>query len=389
MNNETYIEIDTKTLKENVEKIIKKRPNYDYYVAVIKGKAYGCGYEVAKYLIDTKINYFAVATLNEALEVRKYINKDFPVMCLQPVELNDIKLCIKENITITIPDYEYYKELTKIKSNKKLKIQIKLNTGMNRIGINNKEEVKLVYDDLITNKKHSIELEGIYSHFATLGIVDSEWDLQVKRFKDITSLIDLNNIKMVHMYSSNSLSIHPKLDFCNTVRIGQLLFGNYFNNINEHGFINKLKKIKREHIRKTKNLSKLNDDFFIDVKPVFKLVSTIQSIKSISAGERVGYDGEYLATEDTMVAMVPIGYAEGLNKNFTNKYVLINNKKYQIIGEINMCMTLIKVDKNVKLGDKVIFIGNELTPKKVASSLGIAVPYMLCSFDSYIKKVYK
>ena len=90
-----------------------------------------------------------------------------------------------------------------------------------------------------------------------------------------------------------------------------------------------------------------------------------------------------------MVAMVPIGYAEGLNKNFTNKYVLINNKKYQIIGEINMCMTLIKVDKNVKLGDKVIFIGNELTPKKVANSLGIAVPYMLCSFDSYIKKIYK
>ena len=97
-------------------------------------------------MIDTKINYFAVATLNEALEVRKYINKDFPIMCLQPVELNDIKLCIKENITITIPDYEYYKELTKIKSNKKLKIQIKLNTGMNRIGINNKEEVKLVQE---------------------------------------------------------------------------------------------------------------------------------------------------------------------------------------------------------------------------------------------------
>ncbi len=389
MDNGTYIEIDTKTLKNNVKNIIKARNNYDYYVAVIKGKAYGCGYEVAKYLVDTKINYLAVATINEALEVRKYINKDFPILCLQPVDINEIEQCIDNNITITIPDYNYYKKLIKKELKTKIKVHLKLNTGMNRIGIDKKQEINEIYDNLITNKKYNIELEGIYSHFATLGIVDTEWDEQVNRFKNLTNKIDLNKIKMIHMYSSNSLSIHPKLDFCNTVRIGQLLFGNNFSNINENGFINKLKKIKREHIRKTKKLSNLNKDFFIDTKPVFKLISTIESIKDVNAMERVGYDGEYLATENIKVAMVPIGYADGLNKSFTNKYVLINNKEYQIIGEINMCMTLIKVDNEVKLGDKVTFIGDSLTPKKVANSLGIPVPYMLCSFEDYIKRIYK
>ena len=185
------------------------------------------------------------------------------------------------------------------------------------------------------------------------------------------------------------MSIHPKLDFCNAVRIGQLVFGNSFHNINVDGFANKLKKIKRNYVRKHNNLSALNDDFFIDTKYAIKLLSNVQTIKKVSKGERVGYDGEYLAMEDINVAMVPIGYCDGLHRNFTNKCVLINGKKYQIIGEINMCMTLIKVDDDVHIGDKAMFIGDELTPRIVASSIGVPVPYLLCSFDSSIKRIYK
>lgn len=388
MNNDTYFEIDTKIIKENIKKIIDSRSGYDYYIAVVKGKAYGYGYEIAKTITETKINYLAVATINEAIEVRKYIPKDFPIMCLQPVNLNDIKTCLENNITITIPDINYYKKLVK-ENPSSLKIQLKLNTGMNRMGLESKEEVKTIYDDLIKNKKYNIILEGIYSHFASLGIVDNLWDKQVNKFKELTSLINIKEIKMIHMFSSNSLSAHPKLDFCNTTRIGQLIFGNYLNNINESGFINKLKKIKRDYIRNKKGLSPLNKEFFIDVKPAIKLISTIECIKKIKKGEKVGYDGEYIADEDINIAMIPIGYADGLNKNFTGKYVLINNKKYQIVGEINMCMTLIKVDKNVKIGDQVTLIGDELTPKKVAYSIGTSVPYLLCSFENYIKRIYK
>lgn len=389
MDNANYIEIDTKTIKNNIKNILEKRPDYNYYIAVIKGKAYGYGYEIAKTITETNINYLAVATLNEAIEVRKHIDDKFPILCLQPIDLCDIESVIKNNVTLTIPDYDYYKKLIKLKLNKKIKVHLKLNTGMNRLGLETKEEVKSIYSDLIENEKYKIELEGLYSHFATLGIVDEQWDNQVSRFEDLISDIDITKIKMIHMFSSNSLSIHKKLDFCNTTRIGQLIFGNNFNNISENGIVNKLKKVKRDYIRNKKHLSNLNDDFFIDVKPAFKLISTIESIKRIKKGDKVGYDGEYTADQDTKIAMIPIGYTDGLNKNFTGKHVLINNKQYQIIGEINMCMTLIKIDDDVKLGDKVIIIGDELTPRKVANNIGVHVPYLLCSFESSIKRIYK
>ena len=389
MDNANYIEVDTKIIKENIKTILNKRKGYKYYIAVIKGNAYGHGYEIAKTITETDINYLAVATLNEAVEVRKYIDNNFPILCLQPIDIKDISDCLKYNVTVTVSDYNYYKKLIKINLSKKLKIQLKLNTGMNRVGLDRKEDIKKIYDDLIIDKKYKIELEGIYSHFSTLGIVDTVWDNQVKKFKELISLIDINKIKMIHMASSNSLSIHPKLEFCNAVRIGQLIFGNNFSNIPNNGLINKIKKIKRNYIRNRKHLSYLNEDFLIDVAPAFKLVSTIQSIKDVKKGSKVGYDGEYIAEDNIKVAMIPIGYTDGLNKNFTNKYVLINNKQYQIIGEINMCMTLIKVDEKVKLGDKVIIIGDSMTPKKVASSIGIHVPYLLCSFQNYIKRIYK
>lgn len=389
MNNDTYFEIDTKVIEENIKNIISSRSEYKYYIGILKGKAYGYGYEIAKTIIKTGINYLAVATIDEALKLREYIGNDFPIMCLQPVDFKYIKTCLDNNITITIPDISYYKKLVKEDFSSSLKVQLKLNTGMNRIGLETQDEVKFIYDDLIKNKKYNILLEGIYSHFASLGIVDDLWDKQVNKFKELTSLISLSDIKMVHMFSSNSLSAHPKLDFCNATRIGQLMFGNYLNNINEDGFINKLKKMKRNYIRKKLNLSPLNEKFYIPVNPAIKLISTIQSIKWVKMGEKVGYDGEYVMNEDGYVAMIPIGYADGMNKNFKGKDVIIGGKRYKIIGNINMCMTLIKVDKSIKLGDKVLLIGNDLTPKKVASSLEISVPYLLCSFENYIKRIYK
>ena len=125
-----------------------------------------------------------------------------------------------------------------------------------------------------------------------------------------------------------------------------------------------------------------------------KVVHTIAEVKETVAkwrkkGETVGYDGEYLCKEDIRVAVVPIGYSDGLYKNFSGKNVIINSKKYQIIGAICMGMTMIKVDKDVSVGDEVIFIGGDLTPKKVARSVGLTTTELLSSFDSNIKRIYK
>ena len=142
MNN-TYVEINLDILKNNVKTIIEKYNDYKYYFGVVKSNAYGHGEYIVNELIKGGINYIAVSFLNEALNVRLY-NKDISVLCFVPIDLNDLEIAIKNNITLTISDLNYLKELIS-KLNKKIKVHIKLDTGMNRLGFKNKDELDEAY----------------------------------------------------------------------------------------------------------------------------------------------------------------------------------------------------------------------------------------------------
>ena len=198
--NDSYVEIDVNRIKTNVRNIITKYNDYKYYIGVVKGNAYGHGFEIVKELVKSGINYLAVSTLKEALEVRTLV--DTPILCLQPIDINDLKIAENNNITITISSYKYYQELIKKKLN--LKAHLKIDTGMNRLGINKKEEVEEIYNELIDNK--NIKLEGIYTHLSTIGIIDKKWDSQVNKFFNLTSTIDLNKLEIVHIYSIQKIN---------------------------------------------------------------------------------------------------------------------------------------------------------------------------------------
>ncbi len=138
MYRKTFVEINLKNLKYNVEKLINKYSNYKYFFGVVKADCYGhndiC---TVKTVIDAGCNYLAVATLDEALIIREEL-KDIPILCLGIIDINYISICIEKNITITISSLEYLKKLNIL--NNKLKVHIKVNTGMNRLGVNNKDD---------------------------------------------------------------------------------------------------------------------------------------------------------------------------------------------------------------------------------------------------------
>ena len=348
MYRNTYVEIDTNVIENNIKNIIKKNSDYKYYIGVVKGNAYGHGIKFCKWIIKNGINYLAVSTLDEALEIRDTVSKEIPILILQPVDLSYIDVCITNNITVTISSYEYYKELKK-KNIKGLKVHLKLNTGMNRLGISNEKEVSEIYNYLINS---DIILEGIYTHIATLGILDKRFDNQVNRFLELTKNIDLNKIKIVHLYSSNAFIIHPKLSWANGVRLGIIMYGLAPRNINYHG-INKLKVIRRNLKRKFLHLSEINNDFSIDVNTCLKLVSEVVEIHEVNGNEFVGYGSNYETVDKTKVAIIPVGYMDGLSLYNKGRNVYINNKEYEIIGVINMGMITVKVDDKVKIGDRV------------------------------------
>lgn len=387
MYRKTYVEVNIDNLKNNVKNILNYYNNYEYYFGVVKGNCYGHGTTyVVNELIESGINYLAVSSLEEALEIRK-INKKIPILSLEPIRLEYIDICIKNNITITVHDYNYAKELINKKIDKKIKIHLKIDSGMNRLGFKEKEQLNEIYNEL--KNKENIEIEGIFTHFATLGINDKEWDNQLENFKKITSDINLKEIPIVHLYKSAAFINHPKLDFANGIRLGIAMYGYYSEpKYNTKGIKNKLRAIKRKINKRKNNISKTTTKLPIELKSAFKMYTEIMQVKQIKKGEFVGYGAMYRVKQDELIGIMPVGYDDGIFRKSTGRYVEINNKKYQIIGDVGMGMTAVKIDNTVNMYDKVTLIGDEISIKDVANHNGTSIYETMCNIGKQIPRIY-
>ena len=387
MYRKTYVEVNIDNLKSNVKNIVNYYNNYDYYFGVVKGNCYGHGTTyVINELIESGVNYLAVSSLEEALEARQ-INKKIPILSLEPIRLEYIDICIKNNITMTVHDYNYAKELINKKIDKKLKVHLKVDSGMNRIGFKDKIELKEIYEEL--KNKENIEIEGIFTHFATLGINDKEWDNQLENFKEITSGINLKEIPIVHLSKSAAFINHPKIDFSNGIRLGIAMYGyDSTPKYSTKGLKNKLRAIKRNLYKKRNNISEAITELPIELKPAFKMFTEVMQIKKVRKGEFVGYGAGYRAKEDEIIAILPSGYDDGLFRKSKGRYVAINNKRYHLVGDVAMGMISVKVDDTVKMYDKVTLIGDEIPIKEVARHNETIVYEIMCNIGKQIPRVY-
>ena len=353
--NETYIEINLDNLNHNLKTIMNEYSNYDYYIPVLKGDAYGHGEYIVKELELNNITHVAVATIDEALKTRSF-SKKIDILLLEPISINDLSLAIKNKFTLTVHSLDYLKKLSNDLPDY-IKIHIKIDSGMGRLGISTKEELKETVDAI--NKNSKIILEGIYSHFATIGIFDKKWDNQISKFKEITSLIDISKIPIRHMGSSITLLNHPKIDFCNAIRFGTILYGyNIGYKVSNSGLKNRLRTIRNRINQNKYNISQTITNVNIDLLPCMNYYTSILSIKLIKRGNNIGYGANVLLEKDTYIGIIPIGYNNGLGTFTNNGYVVINNKKYNILS-IGMNMTFIELDSSVTINDKVILLDNK------------------------------
>ena len=381
MYRKTYVEVDVDKIQNNIKNILKEYPGYKYYIGVVKGNCYGHGNYLSKYIVEAGVNYLAVSSLEEAIEVRKYT--DAPMLCLEPIEIEYLDKAKELNLSITVSSMDYYKSL--INSNiEGIKVHLKLNTGMNRIGINKEEQVEEIYNNLINN--NNIKLEGIYTHFSTTGIQDSIYDYQLNRFKTLTENIDLNKIEMVHLGRSCNLELHPKIDIANGIRLGIVMYGISQSFNRYKGLKGKLRKLKHNYIVSRNHISKVYESSNLKVETAFKLKTKVMEINDIKKDQVVGYGGTYKLKSDEKIAICPIGYADGLTLNHKNLTPIINGKQYKIVGTVMMGMIAIKVDDSVKYNDEVTLIGNNI---KEESTLVHTTPYILMtSINSNVVRVY-
>lgn len=370
--NRAWIEINLDNLENNIKQIKNIISSQTKIMAVVKANAYGHGMiEISKKLNQIGITDFAVATLDEGITLREAGIKG-NILILGYTNFNNIDYLLKYNLIQTIVDYEYAKRINQMDLKEKLKVHIKINTGMNRIGESYKNIDRLI--DIY--QMQNLEILGTYSHFCVSDSLKGDDKLFTNKqitnfFETVKKLQNLGyDTGKIHIQASYGILNYPELN-CDYVRPGIIMYGVYSD---------------ESENTKTK----------INLKPVLSLKSRITSIKEITQGESVSYGRIFKADKTMKIATVGIGYADGYPRNLSGKKakVLVNENYVNIIGRICMDQLVIDVSNLSKIedGDIVTLIGEERQIKaeevaqkadtitnELLSRLGKRLPIIICS----------
>lgn len=380
---QTYIKIDNKILEENARELVKTYP-HKYYIAVVKGNAYGHGYGIIPALVRGGINAFAVSNLSEALKVREK-EASLPVIMLEPVHKEYYSLCSEKNISVCVNCKETFDEI--LKSGCELKLHLKVDCGMNRLGFKDEKVLNEVYSEAVANEK--LTVEGIFSHFHTTGLSDTEYERNRLSFERLTSDIPLSEIPMVHIDKSQTIMAHEKPEYTTAVRFGVVLYG--FNLMNKYGndIKSRLRKFKHELINKKNHVKPSLPYPELNLKTALTLYTEVLETKKVSKGEYVGYGMKHFSEKDEYVATIDTGYADGINRKRIGSFVAINGKKYPIIGEVGMEMCEILADETVKRFDTVTVFGGEIPIRSITRHVMTTMYELLTNLDSSIPRFYE
>ncbi len=367
MQHRAWVEIDLDNLKNNIEQIKSVIPKKCKIMAIVKANAYGHGMvEISTKLNEIGIQDFAVATLSEGITLREN-NIKGNILILGYTPLEDIKYVEKYDLIQTIVDYEYAKAIEELKLDKKLKVHIKINTGMNRIGecYKNLDDIKKIYE------MKNLEILGTYSHLCVADSLEpKDVEFTNNQINNFFSCIDKikesgHYVGKIHIQSSYGILNYSNVE-CDFVRPGIIMYGAY-----------------NECQTKVK----------INIRPVLSLKSIITSVKQIQKGETVSYGRTFMANENKKIAAVSIGYGDGYPRNLSNKNVkvFVNGEYAEIIGRICMDQLMIDVTniKNVNPGDVVELIGEQIPVESVASKADTITNELLCRLGDRLGRIAK
>ena len=337
--------INKTNLINNIKKIKSRLNSKTKVCAVVKANAYGVGVKEVVSIIKDYVDYYAVANIKEAIEVRG-LDQEKNILVLGFVRAEDLKIASEKNISITIISKEYLFYILKYLEDKnfKIKVHVKINTGLNRFGFANEEIEKNI--DLIKN--NHIEIEGCYTHFATKEKDKNFIKIQFEKFRNAIQFF--NNKVIKHCSNSYATLNNPEMQL-DMVRVGFSLYG-------------------------------MEDNSF-ELKPVVSIKSKIINIIKLKKGETLGYDRTFVAEEETKIAVIPIGYADGFSRNLSNKFKLFLNGKFvSVVGRV--CMDVCFVDiKNilVNIGDEVEIMGEKIQTINYCDILNTSSYEILLNFN--------
>lgn len=369
----TFAEINLAALRENYATIRASVPSRAAILAVVKADAYGHGFlEICKELERQGVDAFGVAFLAEAIQLRKS-GIDKPILLLGGIYPGQEKKCVGFNISTTVFSLEQAKalDIAAGKLYRKALVHLKVDTGMGRLGIPF-DQLPALLDaiKLLPN----LYIEGVVSHFASADELDESGQyftrLQVERFEWVVQQVRRAKYAPRYMHIANSAGALLKdYPFCNLVRPGIALYGALPSN-----------------------------DFQgrLSLRPVMSLKSKIAMLKWVEPGTTISYGRRFTAPCRTLIASVPVGYADGYPRALTNKgEALLRQQRVKVAGTV--CMDWIMLDvtdvQGVTVGDEVVLMGEDRQGNcvKVEEIAGWAgtIPYeVLCGISKRVPRVY-
>ena len=358
--------INAENMRHNYN-LIKEKVGKDVVICpVVKANAYGVGLKEVTSVLNAQI--YAVGNVEEAINLKK-INKKTRILIVYPSLIEDIKEIVDNDFMPNVSNMDFINKLNSYAKtvNKKVKINLEIDTGMSRFGINPKEAIK--YVKKIKELDH-IELEGVSTHYSSVNSLDKDsvncTKKQTEMFKSTLSEIKkiVGSVKYIHAASGSGI-FNPESEIFNMVRPGYILYGYYG--------CKELKKV-------------------IELKPTLRLATKIIQISEYKKGTSVGYFCTFRSKRKTKIAVVGIGYSEGLFRCLSNKgYLLVNNQRAPIIGNICMDVTMIDITDikgNINVGDEVLVFDNKnITLDEIVELVGTSGYEFLARLSPKIKKV--
>lgn len=368
MEHRTYLKIDLNRLEHNFNSVRNKLPSNVKVLGVIKANAYGHGaVEIGRFL-DDKCDFFGVACIEEAIELKRSGIKT-PILILGRVFPFDIEAAVKYDIRIPIFSYADAVALSEeaVKQNKSVPFHFCIDTGMSRIGFQVNEESADICKRI--TELPNIFAEGLFSHFATADEADlSKAVEQRNKYKSFCDMLGDIGIEIPIKHLNNSAGIMNFDEYFDMCRMGIITYGLY--------------------------PSEEVDKSLLDIEPIMSWYTKISHIKVLEPEREISYGGTYRTDKPTKVATIPIGYADAFPRCLSNKgKVIINGKYAKILGRVCMDQFMVDVsDIDCNVNDEVVIVGTQkdahISMEELSNSAYSFNYELPCRIPARVNRVY-
>ncbi|GAA6880614.1 alanine racemase [Helicobacter pylori] len=371
----SFVEVDTASLRHNFSAVKSIVPKDAHIMAVVKANAYGVGaIKASEIFLQEGANYLGVATLDEALELRSHFSKT-PILILGYSPNSNASMLIDNDLSAMIFSLEQAEVFSQmaLKSQKRLKIHLKIDTGMHRLGLEpNFKSIEIIKK---IRALKGLEIEGIFTHLSNADDkIKTHAKNQMKAFNAFLEQLLDRKIEFQYRHAYNSAGILSLCNgnenrFLNLYRPGIMLYGFYPSN-------------------------GMKETCPTILKNVISLKAQIVQIRSVKKGEFIGYGEHFYTNEETLVGVLALGYADGLMRALGNRIqVAINNQLAPLIGKVCMDQCFIKLNNiQAKEGDEVILFGDKSAKANDASEIAAllnTIPYeTISTLSKRLERVY-